>query len=148
MVDVNTIFFNQHRFNLSWDGSEYQLIKNSTGEALETTYEHFEGALGRYGDRPIAIAASGHVTDSKQSLETEIYNWISGEWETKTEWKLDFITKKYKGRTLLSSFPVISFEEYVVIFGGSFGKFAGSDIIGLIFPIDNSNPFNYKTINF
>ena len=127
------------------------MIKNSTGESLETTYEHFEGALGRYGDRPIAIAASGHVTDSKQSLETEIYNWNSGEWETKTEWKLDFITKKYKGYwTLLSSFPVISFKEYVVIFGGSFGKFAGSDIIGLIFRISysplNSDPLDYKTI--
>ena len=45
MVDVNTTFFNQHRFNLSWDGSEYQLIKNSTGEALETTYEHLKEHL-------------------------------------------------------------------------------------------------------
>ena len=124
------------------------MIKNSSGEALETTYEHFRGALGRYRDRPIAIAANVHVTDSKQSLETEIYNWDSGEWETKNEWKLDFITKKYKRWTYLSDFPVISFKEYVVIFGGAFGKFAGSDIIGLIFPIDNSNPFNYKTINF
>ena len=128
-------YFNKN-FDLSWDGSEYQLIKNSEGEALETTYEHFRGALGRYGDRPIAIAANVDVTDSKQSLETEIYNWNSGEWETKNEWKLDFITKKYKGRTYLSDFPVISFKEYVVIFGGSFGRFAASDIIGLIFHIE------------
>ena len=88
---------------------------------MQTLKEHKAGGLGKYDDRPIAIA--GHA-----GKETEIYDWNTREWETKTEWKLDFMPG-----TRLLEFAMISFKKYIVVFGGNFqGMSAQTDKIGTI----------------
>ena len=110
----------------SWDGNEYKFITNSTGNAVHTTHAHLHGGLARYENRPIAIAGD-------DNLETEIYDEGTKQWETKTEWKLQFIRKAYNGSGRLRHFPVISFEKYVVIFGGRWGNpYQKSNRIGSI----------------
>ena len=110
----------------SWDGNEYKFIRNSTGNAVHTTHAHLNGGLARYENRPIAIAGD-------DNLETEIYDEGTKQWETKTEWKLQFIRKAFNGSGRLQNFPVISFEKYVVIFGGQWGdQFQKSNRIGSI----------------
>ena len=86
-------------------------MKNSTDHALLTTFEHLNGGLARYGDHPIAISGD-------DNLETEIYNPETQAWETKTEWKLQLIRQTYNGSVRLRLFPIISFEKYVLVFGG------------------------------
>ena len=110
----------------SWDGDEYKWVKNSTDNALHTTYAHLNGGLARYENRPIAISGD-------DNLETEIYDSKTQRWETKTEWKLQFIRQAFNGSGRLRNFPVISFEKYVVVFGGRWGnRFQKSNIIGSI----------------
>ena len=105
----------------SWDGQKPTTIKNSSGDDLQTLREHYVGGLGQYDGRPIAIA--GHA-----GKETEIYDWNTREWETKTEWKLDFMPG-----TRLLEFAMISFKKYIVVFGGNFqGMSAQTDKIGTI----------------
>ena len=113
-------------FIFSWNGNEYKLIKNSTDNTLLTTFEHLNGGLARYDNRPIAISGDNN-------LETEIYNPETQEWETKTEWKLQLIRQTYNGSVRLRVFPIISFEKYVLVFGGRWGnQFQKSNKIGLI----------------
>ena len=101
-------------------------MKNSTNNALHTTYAHLNGGLALYENRPIAIAGD-------KTLETEIYDEGTKQWVTKTEWKLQLIRKAYNGSGRLRVFPVISFEKYVVIFGGRWGnQFQKSNRIGSI----------------
>ena len=119
----------------SWDGNEYKFITNSTGNAVHTTHAHLNGGLARYENRPIAIAGD-------DNLETEIYDEGTKQWETKTEWKLQFIRKAYNGSGRLRVFPVVSFEKYVVIFGGRWGnQYQRSDRIGSI----SSNIFHGRS---
>ena len=93
---------------------------------MHTIYAHYHGGLARYENRPIAISGEGN-------LETEIYDSKTRQWETKTEWKLQFIRNGYRGSGNLRNFPVISFEKYVVIFGGRWGnQYARSNRIGSI----------------
>ena len=102
-------------FQLGWRGNE-----------LQTSNEHLFGALGQYKDRPIAIAG-------KDNLETEIYNWNTQEWETKSEWKLNFIRVYHGYARRLIDFPVVSLPNYIVVFGGDwYRKHYKSNTIGSI----------------
>ena len=110
---------------LSWNGREYTTIKNSAGNELQTSTEHFHGAIGQYKDRPIAIAGW-------DNLETEIYDWNTRGWETKTEWQLSFI-REYQHAKRLIDFPVVSLPNYIVVFGGEyFNQYLKSNTIGSI----------------
>ena len=111
---------------LSWNGREYTTIKNSIGTELQTSKEHFHGALGQYKDRPIAIAGW-------DNLETEIYDWKTQEWETKTEWQLSFIREYHIHAKRLIDFPVVSLPNYIAVFGGEYlNKYHKSNTIGSI----------------
>ena len=111
---------------LSWNGREYTTIKNSAGNELQTSTEHFHGAIGQYKDRPIAIAGW-------DNLETEIYDWNTREWETSAEWKLNFIREYHGNARRLIDFPVVSLPNYIVVFGGEwYNKHYKSNKIGSI----------------
>ena len=90
---------------------------------MHTNHGHYAGGLARYENRPIAISGD-------ENMETEIYDEGTKQWETKTEWKLELIGLRI-GK--LRGFPVISFEKYVVIFGGQWGNmYQKSNRIGSI----------------